>query len=153
MNKRQHSRIVNQLAEIRALVDKIPSELVSDPHGDDFYITTLALLDQPDPEYHGLIYAEDEQGKAIAQMVVWAPTHLRQLLAIADQLLGEVEVDERQELVDAIPVERRLCLNCQHGYQFAPGEWGCSINAAMRCKPEILSRQWMLRQVTTEKSA
>lgn len=53
----------------------------------------------------------------------------------------------------AIPIERQTCSNCQHGYQFAPGEWGCTINAAMRCKPAIVSRQWMRREVTTGRTA
>jgi len=54
---------------------------------------------------------------------------------------------------ETVPVVRRTCANCQHGYQFAPGEWGCAINAAMRCKPAIVSRQWLRREVMRGETA
>lgn len=45
------------------------------------------------------------------------------------------------------------CETCQHGYQYQPGEWGCAINAARLCKPELLAKRWMRREVTTGRTA
>lgn len=45
------------------------------------------------------------------------------------------------------PIARQTCATCQHGYQYTPGEYGCAIQAAMRCKPALVSRQWMARRV------
>lgn len=41
------------------------------------------------------------------------------------------------------------CSGCQHGYQYQPGQWGCAINAARICKPELFAKRWMARQVMT----
>lgn len=44
----------------------------------------------------------------------------------------------------------KTCSNCQHGYEWAPGQWACTIAAARQCKPDLFARCWMFRQQARE---
>lgn len=78
--------------------------------------------------------------------------YLRQAIAEATpaperrEVVMDVEADELDD--PSLLIDSRTCDNCQHGYQFEAGTYGCALHMARLCKPSLVGKHWAPRYIT-----